>query len=156
MSEHPERRRTSIWYMAELRLIPLCTTGGEIKKPNVVGKGAGLVQENYPVLASVDGERLSGKMQGECYYDWMSGPGGIGTVRVVANIQTDDGASINVRYEARAEISNGFDGVVAYSAPVFTTSHSGYLWLNLIQTVGRVTIQGNHIYWDWYQVAEAG
>ena len=79
----------------------------------MVGKGAGLVQENYPVLASVDGERLSGKMQGECYYDWMSGPGGIGTVRVVANIQTDDGASINVRYEARAEISNGFDGVVA-------------------------------------------
>jgi len=120
------------------------------------GKGAGLVQENYPVLASVDGERLSGKMQGECYYDWMSGPGGIGTVRVVANIQTDDGASINVRYEARADISNGFDGVVAYSAPVFTTSHSGYLWLNLIQTVGRVTIQGDHIYWDWYQVAEAG
>src|ERR1019366_9345163 len=54
-------------------------------------------------------------------------------------------ASINVRYEARADISNGFDGVVAYSAPVFTTSHSGYLWLNLIQTVGRVTIQGNHI-----------
>jgi hypothetical protein len=120
--------------MAELRLIPLCTTAGEIKKPNVVGKGAGLVQEN----------------------DWMSGPGGIGTVRVVANIHTDDGASINVRYEARADISNGFDGVVAYSAPVFTTSHSGYLWLNLIQTVGRVTIQGNHIYWDWYQVAEAG
>ena len=140
--------------MAELRLIPLCTTAGEIKKPKVVGKGAGLVQENYPVLALVDGERLSGKMQGESYYDWMSGPGGIGTVRVVANIQTDDGASINVRYEARADISNGFEGVVGYAAPVFTTSHPGYLWLNLVQAVGRGTIEGDNIYWDWYQVAE--
>jgi hypothetical protein len=142
--------------MAELRLIPLCTIAGEIKKPNVVGKGAGLVQENFPVLGSIDGERLNGKMQGESHYDWMSGPGGIGTLQVVANIQTDDGASISVRYEARADISNGFEGVVGYAAPVFTTSHPGYLWLNLIQAVGRGPIQGDHIYWDWYQVAEAG
>lgn len=142
--------------MAELRLIPLCTITGEINKPSVVGKGAGLVQENFPVRASVGGERFRGTMHGEGRYDWMSGPGGIGTLHVVANIQTDDGASINVRYEARADISNGIDGVVGFAAPVFTTSHPRYLWLNLTQTVGRGTIAGDHVHWDCYRVAEVG
>src|SRR5664280_293257 len=116
--------------------------------------GAGLVQENYPVLGSVTGERLIGKLRGDSFYDWMSGPAGVGNLRVIATIETDDGAVIDVRYEGRADITNGLENVLGYASPVFTATDPEYLWLNLAQTVARGTIHGDRIHWDWYHVAE--
>jgi hypothetical protein len=139
--------------MAGLRFLPLCTIDGVIATPKLVDRGAGLVQENYPVDVTVVGERLNGKMQGESYYDWMSVPGGIGTLRVLAVIETDDGASISVRYESRSDITNGIDNLFGYAAPVFTTTHPEYSWLNLVQAVGRGTIHGDRVHWDWFQLA---
>jgi len=144
------------WGMAALQLLPLCTIDSVLTEPTVVGKGVGVIQENYLVMnASVKGPRLKGTMQGEANWDWMSVPGGIGTLRVRATIVTDDGASINVRYEGRADIRNGNDGAAGYVAPVFTTSSPRYMWLNLVQAVGRGLRTDDRIHWEWYLVAEA-
>jgi len=140
--------------MAALSFIPLCTVDGPIAKAKLVGRGGGLIQESYPVTASVSGERLSGKLQGISYYDWMSGPPGIGHVRVIASIETDPGAVIRVSYEGRADITNGLENARGYAAPVFAATDLEYLWLNVTQVVARGTIQGDRIHWDWYQVVE--
>ena len=139
-----------------LQLIPLCTIDSTLTEPTVVGKGAGLVEESYFVLhASVHGAHLSGTMRGKSEYDWMTVPGGVGSVRTRAIIETDDGASISLHYEARADITNGTASVSAYCAPLFSTMSPDYLWLNLVQAVGRGTLDGDRIHWDWYQVTEA-
>ena len=141
--------------MAALELLPLCTVDSVVTEPSMVDKGAGVVQKSYPMLsASIEGLRLSGRMQGKSYFDWMGTPGGIGILRVRAMIETNDGASIQVRYEARADISKGTDDVRGYSAPVFSTASPAYLWLNLVQAVGRGTVKDERFHWDWYQVAE--
>ena len=141
--------------MAALQLVPLCTIDSVLTEPTVVGMGAGVVRESYLVLhASIVGHRLSGKMRGKSYWDWMTSPGGIGILRVRALIETDDGASIHVRYEARADVTEGTDGAIGYAAPVFRTTSSEYTWLNLVQAVGKGTLKGDRIHWDWYQVAE--
>jgi len=140
--------------MAALQLYPLCTVDSVLTEPTTVGMGAGVVQKSYLVLhASIEGQRLCGKMRGKSYWDWMTSPGGIGILRVRALIETDDGASIHVRYEARADITEGTDGACGYAAPVFSTTSPGYTWLNLTQAVGRGTLKGDRIHWDWYQVA---
>jgi hypothetical protein len=140
-----------------LELIPLCTIESVLTEPTVVGRGAGVIQENYSVLhASIQGDRLNGRMRGESHWDWMTGPGGVGILRVRAIIETDDGASINVRYEARADITRGIGAEPGYAAPVFATTSPGYLWLNVVQAVGRSSLDGDRIHWDWYQVAETG
>jgi|GEM_PF-1175596 len=139
--------------MAALALVPLCTIDSVLTEPTVVGKGAGVIQESYLVLhASVKGERLNGTMRGKSTWDWMTGPGGIGILQVRAVIETHDGASIKVRYEARAALSKGTDGASAYTAPVFSTTNPRFMWLNLVQGVGRGTLEGDLIHWDWYQV----
>jgi len=142
--------------MAALQLIPLCTIDSVATEPSVVGVGAGVVQETRRVLhASIVGQRLNGKMEGMSYWDWMTSPGGVGILRVRALIETDDGASINVRYEARADVTEGTDGASGFAAPVFSTTSPGYAWLNLIQAVGKGTLKGDRVHWDWYQVAES-
>jgi hypothetical protein len=142
--------------MAALELVPLCTMDSVLTEPTVVGLGAGLVQESYLLVhASIKGRRLSGEMNGKSNWDWMTGPGGIGVLRVRALIETDDGASINVRYEARAHVSESTEEAIGYAAPVFSTTSPGYSWLNLVQGVGKGTLKGDRIHWDWYYVAEA-
>jgi len=139
-----------------LQLVPLCTIDSVLTEPAMVGISPGLVQQSYLVMhASIVGERLSGTMRGKSYFDWMTVPGGVGTLRVHAVIETDDGASINVRYEARADITKGIGRAHGYAAPVFTTTSPEYLWLNLVQAVGAGSLDGERIHWDWYQVAEA-
>ncbi len=141
--------------MAALQLLPLCTVDSVRTEPTVVGKGAGVVQETFPLLnASIEGPRLSGTMHGKTYFDWMATPGGIGILRVRAMIETNDGASIQVRYEARGDITQGTDDVSGYSAPVFSTASPAYLWLNLVQAVGRGTVTAERFHWDWYEVVE--
>jgi len=138
-----------------LILVPLCAVDSLLTAPTVVGKGAGVIQEDYLVLhATIAGDRLRGTMRGKSSFDWMTGPSGTGTLGVRAIIETDDGASINVRYEARADITKGVGAAPGYAAPVFSTTSPGYLWLNLVQAVGRGVIEGKRIHWDWYQVAE--
>ena len=140
--------------MAALSFLPLCTVDGPIANPKVVGRGGGLVQESHPVTSAVSGERLSGKLRGISYYDWMSGPPGIGNVRVIASIETDDGAVIRVSYEGRADITAGVENARGYAAPMFAATDLNYLWLNATQVVARGSVQGDRIHWDWYQVVE--
>ena len=142
--------------MAALQCLPFCTIDSVLSAPTVVGKGIGVVEENYLVMdASINGPRLRGTMRGKAIWDWTTVPGGIGTLRVQATIVTDDGASIDVRYEGRGEIRNGREGAVGYIAPVFTTRSPAYLWLNLVQVVGRGKLTDDHIHWDLYRVTDA-
>ena len=140
--------------MAALSLIPICTTDGPITTPRVIGKGHGVIQESYPVTATVKGKRLSGKLEGISYYDWMSGPPGIGTVRVIARLVTDDGAVIRVEYEGRADITGGLENARGYASPVLHSTDFNYLWLNVTQVVARGRIEGDRIHWNWYEVVE--
>lgn len=142
--------------MADLRLLPLCTVDSIPTAPTVVGKGAGVIQEEHLVLeASTVGQRLSGTMRGKANFDWMTAPAGDGILRVRAVTETDDGASINVRYEGRGDIGKGSDRAVGYAAPVFSTISLNYVWLNFLQAVGGGSLEGRCIHWDWCQLAEA-
>lgn len=152
----PEMRSTSLYEMVALSFIPLCTVDGPITPPKVVGRGGGVVQKSYPVTGTVRGERLSGNLRGTSSYDWMSGPPGIGTVRVIANIETDDGMVIPVNYEGRADITNGFEKSRGIASPVFGATDLKYLWLNVTQVIARGFIEDDRIHWDWYQVVEEG
>ena len=140
--------------MAPLQLLPLCTVDSLVTEPTVIGKGAGVVQESRLMPgASVQGPRLSGTMRGKTNYDWMSAPPGIGILQVSAIITTIDGASIQVRYEARGDISGGTDYVTGYAAPVFSTASPAYQWLNLVQAVGCGMVWDDRFHWDWYEVS---
>jgi len=145
---------TSIRGMAALSFIHLCTTDGPIATPKVVGRGPGLIQESYPVTATVSGKRLSGNLRGICHYDWMSGPPGIGKVQVIATLETGDGALIRVEYGGRADITHGIENARGFASPVFAATDLQYLWLNVTQVVARGTIEGDQIHWDWYQIVE--
>jgi len=138
-----------------LALTPLCTIESLLTEPAVVGKGAGVIQERYQVLyATLTGTRLNGTMQGRSDWDWMSSPSGVGTLTVRAVITTHDGATISVRYTARSDITHGVGTAPGYAAPVFSTTSPDYLWLNFVQGVGRGTLVGDHIHWDWYVVSD--
>ena len=95
-----------------------------------------------------EGERLSGTIVGPGA-DWaMPGPGGAMLLDVRQVIETDDGAVVYVTYHGRADRNRGTYTI----APTFETSDERYLWLNLIQAVGKGRLVDGCILYQVYEV----
>ena len=135
-----------------IELIPLGTADVGISP--IMMPGGPLGTRVTVEITSVDcrGERLRAKLKGAAAADWaVVSPAGIGLMDVRLTLETDDGALIYVSYNGRVDLSQGLEGATAYTTPRFETGDERYAWLNLVQAVGKGTIDGSRVV---YEVAE--
>lgn len=136
-----------------IELVPLCRLEIVLADEQIfVGEGpAGMRIVAEVESVTVTGERLSGHLKGTATADWLAVAGPVGTVDVRSTIETDDGAIVYVTYGGRMDLSGGPGAAPIYIAPRFETGAPQYAWLNLIQAVGKGTLDGTRLS---YEVAE--
>jgi hypothetical protein len=132
-----------------VELVPLCNLDVILRDPIVIGDGPAGNRMIFEVESvRVTGERISGKMVGQAAADWLVVHGSVGTLDVRATLETDDGALVYAHYQGRALLDTGR----IYVAPMFETSDERYDWLNAVQAVGKGTLEGNRLRYEWYEV----
>jgi hypothetical protein len=135
-----------------LELIPLCTVAVVLDDFIVVGDGpAGTRLIAEVKSATVTGARLNGSLKGAASADWITMVGSIVSLDVRVTFETDDGAIILSQYRGRTDFSTG-GGAPIYVAPTFETGDERYAWLNLVQAVGKGTLDGPKLDYEWYEV----
>jgi hypothetical protein len=134
-------------------LVPLCTIDIALRDPQImVGQGpAGFRVVAEVESATVEGERLRGTSTGSAGADWLTLVDGLATIDVRMTIETHDGAVVFITYTGRSDFREGPGAHPIYSAPRFETGDERYAWLNLVQAVGKGTIDGSRVV---YEVAE--
>ena len=138
-----------------IELIPLCEIDITLGEPIVIGEGSQGLRLVYEVASgTIAGDRLRGVMHGNASADWVLVHGAIGTVDVRATFVTDDGAVVLATYGGRTDLAGGDDGGAGpiYVAPTFETGDDRYAWLNAIQAVGKGTLDGSSLRYEWYEV----
>lgn len=136
-----------------LELIPLCTLEVTLADPMIVGDGPAGLRVIFEVLdATVEGERIRGKMKGRATADWLVVHGTVGTLDVRATLETNDGALVFAQYNGRTDTSAGPGAAPIYVTPRFETGDERYSWLNTIQAVGKGTLDGNLLSYEWYEL----
>lgn len=139
--------------MADMELIRLCTLDVTMGEQHFVGEGpAGLRVVVEASAATMGGDRVSGHMKGPMA-DWLVVNGTVGSVDARGTIETDDGALIHMTYGGRMDLTEGPGAAPVYIAPVFETSDERYTWLNIIQAVGKGTLEGDALHYDIYEVS---
>ena len=136
-----------------IELVPLATMTGTLKRPFVLENTPAGARHIFEVAESrIQGERLNASMVGTAAADWLTvGPDGVGTVDVRGLVETDDGALIFIQYLGRVDATKNGAAPV-YTAPRFETGDDRYRWLNLIQAVGKGTLQGRALTYELYEV----
>ena len=133
-----------------LELVPLCEIDFVLADPIVVGDGPRGTRMIFEVVsAAVTGERLKGHLRGNAAADWLTIAGTVGTLDVRATFETDEGAIIYSSYLGRTDLT--VPGVI-YVAPTFETGDERYAWLNSIQAVGKGTLDGSSLHYEWYEL----
>ncbi len=136
-----------------VELIPLCTLEVLLREPIMVGDGPAGMRLIYEVeSATATGDRLRGSLEGQAAADWLRVSGTVGTLDVRATFKTDDGALLFAQYPGRVDLSGGPDGATIYVAPTFETGDARYAWLNAILAVGKGTLDGLNLSYEWYEV----
>lgn len=137
-----------------IELVPLCTLNITLEEEQTfVGEGpAGLRVIAEVVDVTVTGDRLSGRLKGRSTADWLTVVGIVGTVDVRTTIETDDGAIIYITYGGRMDLTGGPGAAPIYMAPRFETGHPDYAWLNLVQAVGKGTLDGSDLVYEVHEV----
>ena len=134
-------------------LLPLCTIEIELAEAVVVGEGPRGVRLIFDVVSAVvEGDRLRGHLHGAANADWFTLVGTVGTLDVRASFETDDGAVIFSEYCGRTDVGRGPGSAPIYVAPRFETGDPRYAWLNVVQAVGKGTLDGSHLTYEWYEV----
>lgn len=135
-----------------LELVPLCEVDVTLSDPIMIGSGplgSRLIAEVEDAVVS--GERLSGRFTGRAGADWLLVNDTIGTLDVRATIETSDGALVYGHYNGRMDMSTWPDATTLYCAPLFETGDERYSWLNAVQAIGKGLLEGNRLYYDWYE-----
>jgi hypothetical protein len=99
--------------------------------------------------ATAHGDRIKGTIKGRAAADWVAVTGSVATLDVRVTLETDDGALILVQYRGRTNVGSG--GQI-FVAPLFETGDPRYSWLNAIQAVGKGTLEGTHLHYEWFEV----
>src|SRR2546422_4361418 len=135
-----------------LELVPLCTATFVLERPvRIKDAPYGTRFSIGMVEGRVEGERLRGTLKGPSG-DWLlMGSDGTGTLHVHGQLETDDGALIYVQYEGRQDLSQG-TGAPLYVAPTFQTGDERYTWLNKVQAVGKGTLEGAALTYEWFEL----
>jgi len=131
-------------------LVPLCTL--------TLGLGPFVTQLDGPLgrrsvlhvpSVAVEGERITAHLK-DYWTDASIQVGDVVTLSVRGVIETDDGATIYVSYQGRADVTK--TPTYYYCAPYFETDDPRYAWLNGIQAVGRGAIDGGVLVYEWFEV----
>jgi hypothetical protein len=139
-----------------LELVPLCNLEVHLRDPIFVGDGPAGTRLIFEVeSATVEGDRVRGKVLGHGNADWLTINGTVGTLDVRLTIETDDGALIFVQYQGRVDVSGGAGAAPIYCAPVFETGDDRYAWLNVVQAVGQGSLDGSLLNYEWFEVRAA-
>lgn len=100
-----------------------------------------------------EGDRLKANQLAQPSGDWaVVSPDGTLNVDVRATLETDDGATIFVRYEGRSDYTQAGRAPIIV-APLFETNDPKYAWLNKVQAIakGRSTGMSELVY-EVYEV----
>jgi len=136
-----------------IELVPLCEIDIVLSDPIFVGEGPSGMRLIYEVLeATVTGERINGHHKGAASADWITVVGTVGTLDVRATFETEDGAIILSTYGGRTDLASGPSGAPIYVAPRFETGDPRYAWLNAVQAVGKGTLDGTNLHYEWFEV----
>jgi hypothetical protein len=136
-----------------LELVPLARMTARMRTPFVLsGTPAGDRMIFEVEDGTVEGERLSGSLEGRAAADWLVlGPDGTGTLDVRALIRTNDDALVFVQYHGRVDIAAGPDAPV-YATPRFETGDERYRWLNAVQAVGKGKYDGSTLAYELFEL----
>lgn len=136
-----------------MELVPLCTATITLAEPIILPNtpaGTRVIAEVRD--ATLEGERLRGRLEGVAAADWMTlGPEGTGTLDVRAVFRTHDDALVYTWYRGRLDLSVAPGSAPVYAAPLYDTGDERYAWLNRIQAVAKGTIAGSTL---TYEIAE--
>ena len=138
-----------------IELVPLCEIDIVLADPIFVGDGSQGMRLIYEVAStSVTGERLRGTGVGNASADWVLVHGDVATVDVRCTFQTDDGALVLATYRGRTNLAGTAvtEAGAIYVAPTFETGDERYAWLNSVQAVGKGTLDGADLHYEWYEV----
>lgn len=137
-----------------IELVPLCTVEVTLRSPLILPATPLGDRWIFEVeSARAEGERFSASLKGVAAADWLLiGPGGVGTLDIRVLMETDDGAMVFAQYHGRVDLSGGLDAPTIFVAPRFETGDERYQWLNRIQAVGKGTLAGNQLSYEWYEV----
>ena len=97
-----------------------------------------------------EGDRVRASQLGHSAGDWVRFHSD-SSVSVDARIllRTDDGATIAMAYQGRADRPPA-DGGVIFTAPTFETDDERYAWLNHVQAVGKGRRNGATLVYELY------
>lgn len=121
-----------------ISLIPLATATLQLDTPTYMPNTPRGTRVIVDILsAQFEGERLNAKLKGRAAGDWaIVGSDGTLFIDVRMTLETDDGASIFVSYEGRAQMTpTGASALMV--TPRFESGDERYTWLNNIQAIGR-------------------
>ncbi|MGB3437649.1 MAG: DUF3237 domain-containing protein [Actinophytocola sp.] len=112
------------------------------------GKGGRLIGEAGELRW--EGDRVMATQRGNSSGDWVRlHPDGSVSVDARLVLETDDGATIAMTYQGRADRPPAEGGIV-YSTPTFETDDERYTWLNTIQAVGKGQRTGDVLVYELY------
>lgn len=109
--------------------------------------GLRIIQEI--VGARLEGARLTASLKGGAAADWLAvDAAGVATFDIRMTLETDDGALLYLRYEGRADWSEGLGKGPIDAAFWFEAGDERYAWLNALLPVGqgRTTAGGTIVY----------
>ncbi|MBU6329225.1 MAG: DUF3237 family protein [Acidobacteria bacterium] len=104
--------------------------------------------------ARLEGSGLAASLKGAAAADWLAvDAAGVATFDIRMTLLTDDGATLYLRYEGRADWSGGLGRGPIDAAFWFEAGDERYTWLNALLPVGRgSTREGGEIVYDLFRL----
>ena len=141
----------------------VCSYSAQLAEPEVIGPvPEGLRVNFYVTDGEVTGPKLTGKVR-PVGGDWLTlRTDGVAILDVRATIETDDGALIGIAYRGVGDLGEtGYQDFIdgklpprakLHTAPLFTTAHPDYKWLNRLQciNIGEVDFSTRVVSYDTY------
>lgn len=114
--------------------------------------GLRIIQEI--VGARLEGPKIAASLKGAAAADWLAvDAAGVATFDIRMTLVTDDGATLYLRYEGRADWSEGLGKGPIDAAFWFEAGDERYAWLNSLLPVGRgSTTAGGAIVYELFRL----
>ena len=113
--------------------------------------GKRIIQEIEDVR--FEGERLKGVMKGKAGADWLAiDAAGIATFDIRMLLETDDEALVYLRYEGKADWSEGMGKGAIYVQAWFESGDERYGWINTVPVVGKGVVRDGGVAYDFFEM----
>lgn len=113
--------------------------------------GKRIIQEIEDVR--FEGDRLEARMDGKAGADWLAiDASGIATFDIRMLLKTDDGAHVYLRYEGKADWSEGMGKGPIYVQAWFESGDERYAWINTVAVVGKGVVRDGGVAYDFFEM----